>query len=127
MDARIKFEGNITEESSYDLMQLANMIEQDCDLSVKLDQQTVQPGVKDSGLTIGLTIANLALTGIQSLISVLLYWESKQKKYSLLISLGKITYSLDNIKQEEADRILSEIAKFPNTVTDRIEIKITRK
>jgi hypothetical protein len=127
MDTYINFEGSITEETSHDLNQLANLLEQDCDVSVKLDKQPIQPGVKDSGLTIGLTIAGLALSGIQTLIAAILYWESKQNKYSLSISLENKTYIVDNIKQEETERILSEILKLPSNITETIEIKVVRK
>jgi hypothetical protein len=51
MDAHIKFEGNITDEISYDLEQLAYLIEQDCDLSVGREKQPPKPGVKETGLT----------------------------------------------------------------------------
>ncbi|MGF2040486.1 MAG: hypothetical protein RMZ43_035170 [Nostoc sp. CmiVER01] len=127
MDTYINFEGNITEETSYDLEQLANLIEQDCDVSVKLEKQLIRPGVKDSGLTIGLTIAGLAVSAVQTLIAVISYWESKQNKYSLSISLANKTIIIDNLKQEETEQILSEIVKLPSNVTEKIEIKVTRK
>ena len=66
MNACIKLEGEITEEDCYELKQLAHLIEKECDVYVKPEQQATQHGVKDSGLMIGMTIAGLALSGIQT-------------------------------------------------------------
>ena len=127
MDAHIKFEGNITDEISYDLEQLAYLIEQDCDLSVGRENQPPKPGVKESGLIIGLTIAGVVLSGIQALFSALSYWDSKQEKYSLLISFDNKRFLLENMDRLETNQVLAEIAKRPNFVNEKIKIKIVKK
>ncbi|MBW4565792.1 MAG: hypothetical protein KME32_32850 [Mojavia pulchra JT2-VF2] len=127
MDAYIRFEGNVTDKVSYDLENLAYLIEQDCDLSVNREKQAPQAGVKESGLIIGLTIAGLALSGIQALFAALSYWDSQQKQYSLHISWGNKTLDFENIQQQEIDRILSDIVKLPHSKTERMDIRIIRK
>ena len=127
MDAHIKFEGNITDEISYDLEQLAYLIEQDCDLSVGREKQPPKPGVKESGLIIGLTIAGVVLSGIQALFSALSYWGSKQQKYSLLICFDNKTFLLENLDRSETNQVLAEIARLPILVNEKIKIKIVKK
>lgn len=57
MDAHIRWSQNVTEEDAYLLEKLADLIKKDCDVLVNLDKQEVKPGEKDSGLTIGIAIA----------------------------------------------------------------------
>ena len=64
MKAYINLEGDVTGEDSFYLKELANLIEQKCDLSVKIEKTGPQLGVKDSSLVIGLNIASLTLTAI---------------------------------------------------------------
>jgi hypothetical protein len=127
MDAHISFEGNVTDEVSYDLEKLAYLIEQDCDLSVNREKQAPQAGVKESGLIIGLTIAGVALSGIQALFAALSYWDSQQKQYSLHISWGNKTFYFENIQRQEIDKFLSDIAELPHSKTQGVDIKIIRK
>ncbi|NEP55285.1 MAG: hypothetical protein F6K65_43500 [Moorea sp. SIO3C2] len=102
MDAYIKFKENVTEDDSYNLKQLADLIQEDCDLSVNLEKQDAKPGVKDGGLAIGIAIASFPLTAIQTLISVLQYWQSKPPKYSLyLIIDNHPPLLIDNLSIEE--------------------------
>lgn len=127
MDVNIEFEGSITDEISYELNQLGDLIQQECDTNVEFNKQELKPGVKDSGLVIGLTIAGLALSGVQTLISALQYWESKQQKYSISISLGNKKYYYSNIEKEKADELLAKIRQLPENVLEKAEIKIVKK
>ena len=128
MDTYITFEGNITEDDSYNLKQLAQLIEEECDLSVQIKKQEAQPGIKDGGLVIGLMIAGLAFTAIQTLISALQYWESKQNKHSLSITtfdnqVKKRTLSINS--SSDVQVIVSQLQN--ESTIDYVEIKITEK
>lgn len=127
MDIRIKFQGDINQVISNDLIDLAELITEDCGVSVTQEKKKPEPGVKDSGLTIGLAIAGLALTGVQTAINAAQYWKSERPTYLLSISSGSQTYTLDNANKEEVDRILKIISSLPNDITQNIEIKISKK
>ena len=110
MDAYISFEENAASgEKSYHLINLADIIEEECDLPVKRNKDAPQPGRKDGGLTIGLTVAGLVLTGIGTLVTALSYWKSQQPKCSISITRGNVTLVIDNIPP---DQLRSEIAKL---------------
>ena len=129
MDTYIKFEGNVTEDDSYNLKQLAQLIEEECDLSVKIKKQEAQPGIKDGGFAIGLAIASLALATIQTLISTLQYWESKQNKYSLSITfenqVSKKTLSIESSSLKDIQTVISQLQN--ESAIDYVEIEITKK
>lgn len=137
MNVYISFNENVTEEDSYNLKLLARLIEDDCDLSVNLEEGEPQIGIRDGGLAIGIAIASLALTTLQALISVLQYWESKQPEYSLSITINhrKKTQTLlmENASASEIKAIISElhaqgkITELPaKSSPDHINIKISR-
>lgn len=130
MDTYITFEGNITEDDSYSLKQLAQLIEEECDLSVQIKKQEAQPGIKDGGLVIGLMIAGLAFTAIQTLISALQYWESKQNKQSLSITtfdnqVKKRTLSINSSSSQDVQVIVSQLQN--ESTIDYMKIEITKK
>lgn len=131
MDAYIKFENNVLEEDSYNLQQLANLIEEECDLSVNIEKADAQPGVRDGGLAIGLAIASLALTAIQTLISVLQYWESKQPKYSLSVTFhsptNKKTLLLESSSEKEIQAAMSQLQSQSSPEYVDVEVKISKK
>ncbi|GJD22630.1 hypothetical protein RIVM261_075860 [Rivularia sp. IAM M-261] len=129
MDLHIKFEGNIDSEVSEDLKYLDTLITDDYGFSTRQEIQKNQSGEKDSGLMVGLTIAGVALTGIQTVITAAQFWQSqcKNTKYILSIySVDKI-YTLDNANKEEVNRILQIINQLPVDVREEIEIKVSRK
>lgn len=130
MDTYITLEGNITEDDSYSLKQLAQLIEEECDLSVQIKKQEAQPGIKDGGLVIGLMIAGLAFTAIQTLISALQYWESKQNKHSLSITtfdnqVKKRTLSINSSSSQDVQVIVSQLQN--ESTIDYMKIEITKK
>ena len=125
MDAHIRWSQNVTEEDAYLLEKLADLIKRDGDVSVNLDKQEVKPGEKDSGLTIDIAIAGLALSGISTLISVLSY---KGKNCSASFTLDGVTYQINNIKVEEIYQIQesfkqAELKGLPQT----LDIEISRR
>jgi len=125
MDAYIKFKENVTEDDSYNLKQLAALIEEDCDLSVNLEKQDAQPGVKDGGLATGITIASFPLTVIQTLISVLQYWQSKTPKYSLsIIFYNQPPLLIDDLSLQEVNSVIAQLDQPGLKI---INIQISRK
>lgn len=127
MNVDIKYEGDIYLQVSNDLIELADLITEEGGVSVAQKKNEPELRAKDSGLTIGLAIAGLALTGVQTAISAAQYWQSEHPKYKLSIYLEDKTYILDNSNKEEVDRILKIISLLPTDITQNIEIKISRK
>ncbi len=110
MNAYISFEENAASgESSYHLINLADIIEKECDLPVQRNKNAPQQGVMDGGVTIGLTVAGVVLTGIGTLVAALSYWKSQQPKCSISITRGNVTIVIDNISP---DQLRSEVAKL---------------
>ncbi|RWX48368.1 hypothetical protein VT98_11623 [Candidatus Electrothrix communis] len=121
MNAYISFEENVASaERSSHLIKLADLIEVECDLSVKRNKSAPQQGEKDGGLTIGLTVAGLVLTGIGTLIAALSYWKSQQPKCSISITRGNVTVVIENIPP---DQLRSEVAKLEKEESSS-EIKV---
>ena len=109
MDVYIRSTEDITEEDSFNLQQLANLVEKDCEVSVQIKKEKSQTGTKDGGLTIGIAIVSLGLAAIGTLINVLSFWKSQQPKYSVEIIHNNSKISVDNIKPEQLQEVLSKI------------------
>lgn len=126
MDVSISFEGAITEDDSYHLKKLAQLIEEECDYSVSLETRESEAGIKDGGLAIGIAMASLALTAIQTLVSVLQYWESRQSQYSISITIDangqQKRFLMKNLSLEEIQSLLSEINSQPHQGTVSVKI-----
>jgi hypothetical protein len=127
MKIHIKFEGETSQDTSNDLIALANLIFEECGVSVVEEKQKPNIGVKDSGLTLGLTIAGLALTAVQTAISAAQHWKSERPQYVLSIYSQAGVYTLDNANREEVDRLMKMISSLPQDITQNIEIKIYKK
>lgn len=83
-----------------------------------------RPGMKDGGLTIGLTIANLAVSAVSALISAITLWGSK-RNYSVSFETGDATFGANNLSAREA---LDLAAKIKNkAVAADIKILVTRR
>ncbi len=130
MDAYIKFQGDITEDDSYHFKELADLIREECDFSVKVEKEEDQPGVRDGGLAIGIAIASLTLAAIQTLISVLQYWESKQPKYSLSMtfrsSAHQETLLIESLSAQEIQEVISQLQSRSYPEYEYIEVQISK-
>lgn len=125
MDTYIKFNnGTATGIESYDLDELASLIIDECDTKVKLVKAEPVEGVKDGGLTIGIAVVGLALSGISTLIAILAYWQSQKPKYSASITLGNKVISIENITLEQLQMIADE---KPESQNQQLEILISQK
>lgn len=125
MNIYISFEEYLSEVDAYDLKQLASEIENECDLTLSLESEKIGTGQKDGGLTIGIAIASIGLTALQTLISFLQYWDSRQPKYSMSITLENDTFLIDNIPKIQFEKKLRQIQL--ESPESPIEIKIIKK
>jgi hypothetical protein len=126
MEAKINLLSNVNEEDSYALLELATLLENECDVVVQQKRDSVKSGVKDGGLVIALTVAGLALSAISTLFAALSYWQtqqqSKQVKYSVAVIIGNKIFQVENLTFEQAQ---SEIGKLQ--VSEQvIDIQVTR-
>ncbi|MEH1974706.1 MAG: hypothetical protein V7L02_16165 [Nostoc sp.] len=129
MDVYISFEEKVTAEDSYNLKQLATLIQDECDLSVTIKKQEAETGVRDGGLAMGIAIASLAIAVFQTLISVLQYWESHQSTYDLFIvsenRKGRQKLLLKNASAADVKAIISQLQTEPTN--KQIEFHIIRR
>ncbi|MGD1908222.1 MAG: hypothetical protein ACFB0C_19835 [Leptolyngbyaceae cyanobacterium] len=127
MKTEIRLLGNATAEDSFALSELSNLLEDECDTSIEQEHQESQDGVKDGGLVIALTIVGLAMTAVSTVVSVLSYWESRQKekeiKYSVAIVVGNKTITIDNI---QPSYIEAELAAL-KPEEQNIEVQVSRQ
>ena len=128
MDAYIAFKENVTDKYSVKLNELAELIEDECDLSVKIEKK-VNPGKKDGGLAIGIAIASLALATIQTFISVLQFWQSKQPRYSVSITfdnnITKKTFVMNESSLKDIQAVVSQLQA--NSPVNYIEVQISKE
>ena len=137
MKAYISLEGDVTGEDSFYLKELANLIEEKCDLSVEIEKTGPQLGVKDSGFVIGLNIASLAFTAMQTFFSTLQFWESRQQngvKYSVYVVVYSRTFQekllLKNLSAEKVIELKDLIHQHQlqsSPEDEYIEVKILKQ
>ena len=129
MDAYIAFENEVNEEDSYNLQELANLIKNECDLSLEVEKKKSDPGIKDGGLAIGIAIASLSLALIQTLIQVLQFWESGQKTYSISITFKNLISSKKILLKNQSLKDVTSIIEQLSTQSqiNKIEVKIIKK
>ncbi|MGL5836672.1 MAG: hypothetical protein ACRC1Z_26100 [Waterburya sp.] len=128
MDVYIAFESKLTEKDSDNLEELANLIQEECDVSLEIERNKSEPGVKDGGIAIAISIASLTLSLVQTLIQILQYWESKQKTYSISITdknlFGSKTILLKNLSSKEIQLITEQFRS--QSQTKKIEVNILK-
>jgi hypothetical protein len=127
MEATINLMSNINEEDSYALVELATILENECDVVVKQKRDLVKGGVKDGGAIIALTVAGLVISTISTLFTALSYWrtqqQSKQVKYSIAVIIDNKVFQIENI---ESERFYSEMTKLQAS-EQVIDIQVTRQ
>jgi hypothetical protein len=123
MKFEIKYIGQADADISNNLNQLSTSIIRDCDAVVQLIREPVGKGQKDSGLIIGLTIASLALSTIDSLFNILTYWQSQRTKYSVSFAVDGKTYTLEASSLNKLNEALTDLE---NKTKPKVEILITR-
>lgn len=124
MNLNIAFECGTTEEDSYQLESLATLIKDECCLELKIERAESAQGVRDGGLDMGIAIVSLGLAAIQTLVSVLQYWEAKNPKYSLSIRMGNEVLLVENLPMDKFKRELRRIQmELPASI---IEVQISK-
>ena len=124
MDVKLSFNGKANPKCAYDLDELANMLNKS-DINEVVPNQIIAAGIKDGGLTIGLTIVGLALTAIGTFISVLSYWESKKPDYNITLTYGDISFTVNNLSNKQMQELANSI-RSANQL-EQIDISISRK
>lgn len=106
MKATVKFNRQVTEKDSFELTELANLIESDYGLTVERHAGSPEPGYKDGGLVVGITIT---LSVISTLISGLTYWRSTRPKTSIAVSRGDVTVTIDNVPPDKVPDVVAKL------------------
>jgi len=112
MSIKIAFDSmitDITEQDSLQLIQLAEKLEEECNVKVQTEYIGGELRTKNGGIAIGLAIATLGVTVIGTLIQVLSYWKSLNPKYSITFKSGNITFLIDNISGKELRNLVSKL------------------
>ena len=68
------------------------------------------PGVK-ADLPLAISIVNLGLSVVSTLVAVLAFWQSKSESYKVTIKQGGATYEVNNLNREQMLEIGARIAK----------------
>lgn len=80
--------------------------------------------MKDGGLAIGISIVSVMISAISTLISVLSFWKMRHPKYSITISSGDKTYSIENIPSDKFQDLVTE---FETGIKSDVNVIITEK
>ena len=124
MDIEIRFEPPFPDDAGFHIQNLATKISRECDTSVQLVSLPSPNGTKDPALLVGLSIASLALTAIDTIINILSYWQSMQTKYSAKIVFGTEEYTIEANSIKNVNKALS---KIKNEHRPNIKILIASK
>jgi len=99
VDVRVGFQGIIGVDDATELEGLTEALA-DADLSPE-ETKLVAPGIKDGGLTVGIALAGVALSTINTVISALNFWLSARPKYSAEIKRGDATFKMTGLDRTE--------------------------
>jgi hypothetical protein len=124
MNIEINYAESVTEDTSHDLRVLSDTIVKNCDTQIQIIRQIPETGQKDAGLILGLTIASLAFSAIDTLINVLTYWQSQRTKYSVSFSIKGKKYSLESHSLKD---IKTELLNLQQTTNPKVKILIEKK
>lgn len=105
----ISFDTPIDAQDSSNLEQLAHILSYDYDLPVNKERQESLAGVKDGGLTIAISIIGIGISAIGTIISALTYWKSQLPKYSVTMTVGTKTITIDTIEPDKLPEMISRI------------------
>ncbi|MCA9298248.1 MAG: hypothetical protein KDA28_04230, partial [Phycisphaerales bacterium] len=83
------------------------------------------PGVKDGGLTIGIALGGLALSGVSTLIGVLAHWRSTRPRFTVTLKADDMTYTVTGDDKDEILGIAS--AMRAHASSSRLTVNITPK
>lgn len=69
------------------------------------------PGVKDSGLTIAIQAAGVAISALSALVSALAYWSSRKPRYTLTVQRGSLTLEASQLDKAGVQTLLEQLRK----------------
>jgi len=122
MEVAIELVGDISSEDSMALRRLAELVENDCELSVDIERAPVQPGTKDGGLAIGIAIASLTVASLETLFTAITYWKSRNPKYSISVKRDDVTEAIENLDFEQYQKEYGKLSQ-----DSRVQIDIKRE
>lgn len=105
MDTDIKILGDPSGKDSFELGELAHLIENDCGKNVLLNRVDSPSGVKDVTLVVGLTIAGLGFSAIGTVLAAISFWRSQRPNYAISITSNGKTISANNLTRKELQAI----------------------
>lgn len=111
MNFHISFVEPIDDQDSVNLEKLAHILSHDYDLSVNNERQEPLAGVKDGGLTIAISLIGVGISAIGTVISALTYWRSQLPKYSVTITDGEKTITIDTAEPDKLPEMISRIER----------------
>lgn len=104
MNLKIFLDDISSAEDSYEMNQLASLIEEECDVEVIREKKDSSQGVRDGGLLTAIAIVSLSVGMYQAVIATLQYWDSRQTKYTVSVTLGNATMLSENMSESQAKR-----------------------
>ena len=93
-------------------------------ISAEPETGATTTGVKDGGLTLGLTIAGLAVSAFGGFVSAISLWGSK-RNYSITFKSGDTTFAANNLTAKET-RAIAKALKDRAVAAD-IQVLISKK
>jgi hypothetical protein len=125
MNFHISFDEPIDDRDSVNLEKLAHILSYDYDLPVSKEHQEPQTGVKDGGLTIAISLIGVGISAIGTIISALTYWKSQLPKYSVTMTVGTKTITIDTIEPDKLPEMISRIER--DISSSEAKILVTKK
>ncbi len=122
MKVDIHYLNTPTPASSLALKELSEHIKQDCKADVSIDVKPTA-GIKDGGLAIGIAIASLALSGISTLITALVFWQSQHPRYSISFRSESVGFTFRGLSKPRSKALLDKLRELPNI--DHLNIEIS--
>ena len=121
MNVRIEFGGTVDDEASFALEELADELRK-ADIAVEPERAEPMTGVRDGGLTIGLAIAGLAVSTLGTLVGVISYWRSTRPGYSVSITRGDTTVTVENLSESQIRDVIVRLQQeqLPEAILVRI-------
>lgn len=121
MDVRLEFVGDLTDETSYALDELAAVLSEE-GLSNRRERSDSQAGRKDGGLTLAIALAGLGVSAIGTLVSVLSYWRSTRPKYKISVSRGSVTIDVENLNAAQISDVTARLMAVGQSDGTLVEI-----
>lgn len=124
MKLSINISGTPTPEDSFKLTGLGELLERELRQNVSF-QKGKQKGTKNSGgLVLGIEIAKFILSGVTTLLALLLYWKSQHPKYSITLKRNDYTVKIENLTTGKIKDVINKIESHKSS--SNLEVIISK-